>query len=598
MKVTVQGSGPVTLSQNDFVGQGGQASVWVKGGTAYKVYTNPAHAIPAAKVKALSSIADPAVVKPKALLLGLKDEPIGYAMDAVSSPHSLCQLFVPAFRDRHKLPADVAPRLAAKLRGHVHAVHRAGALVVDLNELNVLVASTFEGLYLIDVDSYQCAGFPATALMPSVQDWSATKIVPGKTTPRYDATELTDWYSYAILAFQLFIGCHPFKGSLRGVPEIEQVPKTERLEWRARRNLSAFRAEAKLPPCCYPFDVIPRHFKDWLVAVLDKGERFPPPDPSMASATLPVPRAPLRPLSSEGKLSVEKIDERDGVLLAYVFGLFLSRKDGVPTVWFEKMLSWQGDWMRDLGTGQTMIGFTPKLQRPVAFRLSNGVCTFYDFDHKKTSTLKMRVDEMAPAGERFLVRCGSYVFELDLLELAEEVVITSTRKVADVLPLASRLFEGCAIQSLLGSVFVSLFPKARHGYQVRIPELDGVKVLDAKFMAWGPQGSHGGVLMVVGAKNGVYDRFVFRFGEKFDSYDVRTVADVDPSLLNFVVVPASGATAALVEDDKLEVFSAREGHAALRTIESPVLGGDLRLCLSGDGIGFTRGGELWRMRLK
>lgn len=598
MKVIVEGSGPVTLSQNDFVAAGGQASVYVKGGTAYKIYADPAHAIPREKVKALAAISDPAVVRPRALLLSPKDEPVGYAMDAVRTPHSLCQLFVPAFRDRHKLSGDVAPRLAAKLRQHVSAVHRAGTLIVDLNELNVLVAAQFDGLFLIDVDSYQCAGFPATALMPSVQDWSATKVVPGKTTPRYDATELTDWYSYGVLAFQLFIGCHPFKGSLAGVPELDQVPKDQRLEWRARRHLSAFRPGAKLPPCCYPFEVIPKHFRDWLTAVLDQGERLPPPDPSMSTATLPVPRAPLRQLASEGQLSVEKIDERDGILLAYAAGLFLARKDGEPTVWFEKMLSWRGDWMNDLGTGQTMIGFTPQLRHPVAFRLEKGVCTFHDFDRKQRSDLALQVDEMAPSGERFLVRCQSSVFELEFLELPGQVVVSASRKVADVLPLASRLFEGCVIQSLLGSTFVSLFPKARHGYQVRIPELDGVKVLDAKFMAWGPLGGHGGVLMVVGAKNGVYDRYVFRFGERFDSYDLRTVKNVDPALLNFVVVPTSGATAALVEDDQLEVFSAREGHAALRTIENQLLGGDLRLCLSGDGIGFTRGGELWRMRLK
>ncbi len=605
MKVFLQGHGEVSLTQNDFVATGGQASVYVQGGMAYKVYTDPKDAIPAEKFHALSTITDPAVVKPKTLLLDGRGTRIGYAMDAVTAPHSLCQLFTPAFRDRHKVGAEKIPRVAAKLRSHVQAVHQAGIVVVDLNELNILVPDTFDETFLIDVDSYQTSQFPATVIMPSVRDWS---------TKKFSAE--SDWYSYAILAFQLFVGAHPFKGSLKH-PEIGAVPKDGRLEWRMRRNLSAFRKEASLPPCCPPLSSIPGHFKDWLEAVLDGGLRLPPPDPGALPAPMPV-RAPPRALSSEGELLVELQSDAGQFIAGYDDSLLLLRKDGVPTVMQASGFglrasgsesgsgsgrpptadprppSWSGAWMADLGTGQTCIGRTPKMNHPVAFCLQGETLTFYDFERQTTEAAPLYVNEIAKSGERFYVRSGSGVYELGLSERPSRILVTTSQKVADVLPRASRLFEGCAIQSLLGSTFVSLFPRTKAGYQVRMAELDGVKVLDAKFQAC----KGGGALCVLGARAGKYARFVFRFDEDYAGYDVRVVDDVEPDLLNFVVLPHSGVAVLLGHEDVLEVFVAVRGKTLLRQIQSPLLGADLRLVRVGDGIGFTRGNELYRLRLK
>lgn len=590
MKVFLQGHGEVSLSQNDFVATGGQASVYVKGGMAYKIYTDAKDAIPPEKFHALAAIGDPAVVKPTALLLNARGSRIGYAMDAVTAPHSLCQLFTQAFRDRHKVDGKHLPLIASALRRHVLAVHQAGIVVVDLNELNVLVPDTFDETFLIDVDSYQTPQFPATVIMPSVRDWSC---------PRFGET--SDWYSYAILAFQLFIGCHPFKGRLDH-PELASVPKDERMEWRMRRHFSAFRKEASLPPCCPSFDVIPGVLRAWLAAVLDDGKRMPPPDLQSLPAVATALRA-LRSLSSAGELALELVKNQGQFIAAYDRNLFLLRTNGVPTVVRDldgstpttRSPDWTGEWMKDLGTGQTAIGFTPKMQRPVAFRLQGGVLTFYDFEHRAAEAQPWAADEISTSGDRFYVRSGSGVHEIAFLEPASNrTVAMMSQKVADVLPRASRLFEGCVVQSLLGAVFVSLFPKAHAGYQVRIRELDGAKVLDAKFLAC----KAGGVLGVLAARAGKYERLVFRFDEQYDVYDTRVVSDVEPNLLNFVVLPEAGITAWLVEDDALEVFIAVKGKTAVvRKIQSALLGTDLRLCRVGDGIGFTRGSELYRLRL-
>ena len=68
MKLTVDGIGPIALTRADFVGSGGQATVYARDDVAYKVYTDPAHAIPAARIQALSGLTDPRILRPERLI--------------------------------------------------------------------------------------------------------------------------------------------------------------------------------------------------------------------------------------------------------------------------------------------------------------------------------------------------------------------------------------------------------------------------------------------------------------------------------------------------------------------------------------------------
>jgi DNA-binding helix-hairpin-helix protein with protein kinase domain len=285
VKVIVKGQGAVDLGQQHFVATGGQASVYIRDGVAYKIYTDPSAAIPADKFHSLAAIQDPCVIKPSQLLLSPKNVAIGYSMDAVAESWSLCQLFTKAFRDREHVTNDHIVDLASKLRGHISNVHAAGVVIVDLNELNLLVSKAFDETYLIDVDSYQTKGYPATVIMPSVRDWSSKGF-----------SELSDWFSYGVLAFQLFVGVHPYKGTHPASASVEQ---DKRLEHRMRNHISAFRSDVRLPKCCYSFDAIPQTFRDWLKAVLDEGKRVAPPDPKGGPVAAILTTA-VRALTSSG----------------------------------------------------------------------------------------------------------------------------------------------------------------------------------------------------------------------------------------------------------------------------------------------------------
>lgn len=581
MKVFVKGSGEVQLTQRNFVATGGQASVYIKDGIAYKIYLDPKDTIPEAKFAALSAIKDPAVIKPDKLILNEKKVPTGYTMAAVSDNLSLCQLFTKAFRDRNNVTNDHIIDIAAKLRTHVSNVHAAGIIIVDLNELNLLVPKTFDDVGLIDVDSYQTQGYPATVIMPSVRDYSVKSA---------DFSPLSDWYSYGVLAFQLFIGVHPYKGSH---PAAATTPKDQQMIYRMKQHLSAFHPEARIPKCCYPMDVIPSHFRQWMHAVLQDGKRLPPPDPKSIAA-LVVQQVLAQPLISGGNITLNEILDLEG------WSLVSYSESGGKSI----ALTSKGKLLRTTINGQTvsevsaspaggtttLVGFTPKLNNPVSISLSKGQVTFIDHVRRTSQTTAFAAQEISRAGNRFYVRNGARVLEVDYAEMPSNTVVTASHVVANVMEMASRLYEGVAIQNMIGSIFVSVFPKTKFGAQVRIPELDGYKIVDAKF--------EGGVLMVVGAKTGRYDRLVFRFDPDYQTYDLRKVEDISASCaINFVTLE-SGVCVCLNEEEKIEAFSAKKDAKGIRLIEDSALGSDLRLMVVGGKVGFERAGKIYQMTMK
>ena len=581
MKVFVKGQGEVTLTQQNYVAAGGQASVYVRNGIAYKIYLDAKDAIPDAKLQALSAIKDDAVVKPDKVILDQHRNPIGYTMVAIPDNYSLCQLFTRAFRDRNNVTRDSIIDLAARLRAHISNIHAASILVVDLNELNILVSKSFDETFFIDVDSYQVPGYPATVIMPSVRDYSVKAA---------DFSTLSDWFSYGVLTFQMFVGVHPYKGT--HAPSAA-IPKDQRMVHRMQHHISAFSPEVHLPACCYPLDVIPAHFKDWLHAVLQDGKRLPPPDPKSIPVVVVAPsrvQHPVAgPLLTSGDVIITEIMNLEG------WSLVSYAESGSSTV----ALTSRNGVMRTLVNGRVMAegpappagsvcraGFTGGMNQPVRLDLlyMQGVSLleFTDIGNREHVLLPIAATELSKSGDRFYIRNGTRVLEIEFSEMPHKIVVSASHQVGDVMERASRLHDGVAIQSMLGATFVSLFPKSRHGYQVRVPDLDGYNITDAKF--------EGGVLMVVGAKAGRYDRLVFRFAGDYQSFDVRKVEDVSPAAVNFVTLD-SGVCVCLDENDEIEAFSARKGATGMRVVKmiegSGVLGADIRL-LACEGQGWVR----------
>jgi serine/threonine protein kinase len=573
VKVFVKGKGEVNLGQANFVAQGGQASVYQKNGTAYKIYSDPKDTIPEAKFLELSRISDDHVVKPRDLLIAAGGPtPIGYTMDYLPESYALCQLFTRAFRDRNNVDHEAVRRLVSELQSHVISVHSAGALIVDLNELNILVSKDFGALHLIDVDSYQTASFKAEVIMPSVRDWS---VKPEQ------FSQLSDWFSFAVLACQMYVGLHPYRG--KHEPS-NGVPADQRLEHRMRNHVSIFDPSVSVPKACYPFDVIPPHQRAWLTAVLQQGKRVPPP-PANGGAPVVISAAHSQQAFTSGTLLVTRVCVCDGDVLAY-------HESGDSTLIHTTDGVFLNARQVHLGRlpGTTLLGFTTKFNRPIALNLHAGTLTLHEFLERRVTRLTINASELAGTGSRFYIRNGTQILEVDLTELPSSVLVTASHPVANVLESASRLFDGCAIQNMLGSAFVSLFPSTRAGYQVRMPELDAYRIVEAKF--------EGRVLMVLGSKVGQYDRLIFRFDATFSSYDMRTVSNISPSGLNFLVTTRTGICVSITEDEHVEAFAAAKDAVGIKLAKDPAVGVDMRLTHVAGRVGFARGSSVSTLSMR
>jgi hypothetical protein len=559
MKLTICGKGSVELNQADFLAQGGEGAVYVRGDTAYKVYADPAKMIPTAKIAELAVLTLPTIVRPQEVLLDGRKRPVGYTMRRVQNGTPLCRLFTRAFRERMGVTPETTAQLVQRLREGVQFVHERRMLIVDLNELNLLADLPARKVHFIDVDSYQTPSFPATAIMESVRDRHAT---------RFSAD--TDWFAFGIVSFQLFIGIHPYKG---------KHPTLTDLDARMQHHVSVFNANVSLPGVCYPLTVIPQAYRDWFHAVFEEGKRCAPPEDLIATITLlPVPQ----PQAIRG--TGVHLNELARFPAEIVFPV-----EELTIGWNGKAALTTDGFYTPVGKldvpGDAEIVFTSSRHRPVAAWTEGGWLRLYDLATPSMLDCKLNAETVTRYEERLYVKNDDGLYQVEFVELPGRTLAT-LRRVGNALRHATKLYDGVAIQSLLGACYVGIFPERDHYRTIHVPELDGYTILNARYER--------GVLIVVGNRNGKYDQLILRFDESYGTYDLRMIADVSGTDINFVTLP-SGVCARLTDAGDLELFFRQKGSSEIKLLTDPALPG-IRLFTRGTQLLCARQGVLYHMQ--
>jgi hypothetical protein len=566
MKLTTKPGGKtVSLTKRNFLASGGQGEVYVIGGRAYKVYHDPKNMIPTGKIASLQGIRNPNVIKPEAVLCNSKGKPVGYDMRFIKDAWTACQLFPKAFRNRNGFSPDKAAHLVTDLRAMVADVHQAGVLIVDLNEMNLLVARDFSEVYGIDADSYQTSQYPATVIMPSVMDPK----VRGN-----DFTEMSDWFSFGIVAFQMLVGIHPFKGKHTG------FTGPDKLKARMEAGVSVFNKDVRVPKAVLPFDVIPDAYRDWFKQVFEKGARIAPPTGLTGTIVfVPVIRTIGGTRNLDITLHRQYVDEVIGHWHSYGTEVTLTQT-GVYV---------GAQRVNEPFQGVVGVAYTPRNNTPVLASLRGPLLQLFDLSNRRGLKFPLAVDQAMHCDGRIYVKVEGAIHEVVLAEAGGKV-IPSSQRAANCMENATKLYDGVAVQNMLGKTFVSLFPDSGISHTLALPELDEYTVVDARCIK--------NVLMVVGVKpSGQYDRLVFRFNTARSEYDLRTVEDITPTGLNFTVLD-TGVAACLTEDEKLELFAAKRGHPGVKVVEDAVLGSDMTLGSQDGRVVFWRGDKVYRVKTK
>lgn len=557
----VPSKGQIRLGKSEFKAQGGEGSVYVKGSSAYKIYADPARCITQAKIDELSALVQPNIIRPLELVIDGRNRPVGYSMRSAGKTYSLCQLFPKAFRQRNNITPDLMLRLVRQLQTGVSHIHSRGILIVDLNEMNFLVAADFSELFFIDVDSYQTPSFPATVLMESVRDRHAKTF-----------SSDSDWFSFAVVSFQMFVGIHPFKGRYSAFHHLPD--NAARLDARMGANVSVLHKGVSVPSTCLPFSVIPPAYLDWYRAVFEQGKRLPPPQAVQAVIAVAGP-AVVQAIASR-KFEVREVRELDSDIIWH---------DGVITA-TERSVYFSGrQYARPPFDVKLIV--TPRRQHLIAAYHDGSQLRFRDLTMDRLIETQIEGEEVMLSHGQLYLKQHEHIFAIDFIELPNNTLL-GLRSVANVMMSSTRMFEGVAIQNLLGANYASIPSLGGGCHQVRLPELNGAQIVNARL--------YRNVLVVVVTTGGCYDKYVFRFARDFDRYDVRKLLDVTTSGIEFTVLD-TGVVLHLIDDDRLEIFSSVKDSTKLSVLEDEALKDDLKLFHTGKQALMAKGRKLYKFKL-
>jgi hypothetical protein len=521
--------------------------------------------IPEGKIQELAVLRGPNIVKPEDVLLDKDNHPVGYTMQRIKHHEPLCKLFVNGFRDRNGFTPHKAVMLVEYMRDTISAIHDAGILIVDGNEFNYLVDSRqFAIPYFIDVDSYQTKSYPAPAINPSIRDWHARAF-----------SELTDWYSFAIVACQVFVGTHPFKGT-------HPKYKKNDIESRMKDNVSIFGPGVSLPRTTRDFSHIPKSYLAWFEKLFEKGERDIPPMIGPVSVMKPKKIA----LSSGFAIEITEIDARDREILFFA------------TIHGQKIVKTQGmlhvNKARHAVSSDTEVVFTPKTLVPVFASIYDERLSLQTHAMtKQVAALPLECSEMMVIENTLFVRNQGKLTEIAFHENGQSI-LSLVKGQWNIMPQSSKVFSGCIYQDVLGKPYFVIPVPNEAGmsscYIKELPALHGYKVVDAKHM--------GRVLMVLGHKGARYDRFIFVFNQDYSEYSTQVAEDVDYATgLNFTVLD-NGVVVHIPEDSTVNVFIADKDKPAARIVKDKCITSEMRLCKDKNTAAVIFGKTISTIRMK
>jgi len=273
----------VALAPAALLGQGGEAEVYDLGDGRVLKWWKPAdhpdfEGLPEAQAAATLRIAErpgklralpgglpSSVVTPCGVALAGKrsSDVVGYLMPKVTG----CALHAygePRWRRDHASEgADLVAALLA-LHDAISGLHRAGVIIGDCNDLNVLVDG--RRVHLIDVDSYQYGGFACPMFSERFVD---PRLCDEPGVPVRPHDEASDWFAFAVMAFRSLLGVGPWGGVYQpGSPALRCAPGS-----RALRRISVYASEIVYPRAARPLAILPDELATAFRAIFDTDRR-------------------------------------------------------------------------------------------------------------------------------------------------------------------------------------------------------------------------------------------------------------------------------------------------------------------------------------
>ena len=184
---------------------------------------------------------------------------VGYLMPRVTGT-ALHAYGEPRWRREHPVEGATVVAMLLALHDALAGLHRAGVVMGDCNDLNVLVEG--ERVHLIDVDSYQhgayaCAMFSERFVDPRLCGG-------GDLLPTRPHDRESDWFAYAAMVFRTLLGVGPWGG----VHAQRRTPAA-----RALARTSALAAGITYPRAARPLATLPDDLVDVFRGIFERDVR-------------------------------------------------------------------------------------------------------------------------------------------------------------------------------------------------------------------------------------------------------------------------------------------------------------------------------------
>ncbi|HEX4420307.1 MAG TPA: hypothetical protein VH165_20465 [Kofleriaceae bacterium] len=267
----------VALAPAALIGEGGEAEIYDLGdGRVLKWWKPPGHpdfagapeaqaaaahriAERPARLRALPGSLPPEVIAPCGFATAGRRaaEIVGYVMPRVAGEplHSYGE---PRWRRDH--PVDGNDVVAALLALHaaIDRLHRLGVVIGDCNDLNVLVDG--RRVALIDVDSYQLAGYPCPMFSERFVD---PRLCDARLQPVRPHDAASDWFAFAVMVFRSLFGVSPWGGV------------TRRCSGAARtlQRITVYASDVIYPRAARPLATVPDELGHVFRAIFERDER-------------------------------------------------------------------------------------------------------------------------------------------------------------------------------------------------------------------------------------------------------------------------------------------------------------------------------------
>lgn len=482
-------------------------------------------------------------------------------------------MFTNEFWTKEGFNLEMASGLVDRMRQAANFAHAAGAVMVDANELNWMsTAGDRPEPRVIDVDSWAIGKWPASVIMPSIRDWNAKTFDTG-----------TDWFSWAIVSFQIYTGLHPYKGTLDGFDRGDLVG-------RMKARASVFSTGVRVNRAVRDFASIPFALRSWYEAVFQGLERDPPPSPYdkaiSAAPAATVARMVVTP--SAETLVYEKLFSGPGAAVrVFHCGIVYTNRSsfydlGKParepmsvTGKDTEIVRVDGGWLiGELYGGTARFGYSTQNGRydQLSLKVATGRLISYE-------------NRMFAVTERGLTEIQ--------LRMLGGMVSGSPKPVASpgqtwgVMVNSTNWFGGFGVQDALGAMFLILPFGADSVAQVRVPELDGRRVVSGK-------DGNRFVSLVALDSNGDYVKMELTFSADYTTHKLWSGV-TDSADLNIAILP-KGVCATIVKDGELDIFVPTSG--VVKKLADKDISTDMALANWGDTVVLIRNGEVWSVKVK